>query len=390
MPLNTGDRLYTAGLAAALARAGARVKFLGLRSIDDTSAPREGLDEAVLWEEVAGSPATTFKALGSRYPVVAARHFTNEYVKALRRELSSGQYDAVVLDQYGMVWALPELRRGPGRALTVHIAHDFESEVTRQIARSYEGSSIKKVALHLNAVKTRWAELELAKNCDVVVSLTSEDAGEFRKLSSNHVTLVIPPGYSGEKLARREITSATPRRVVLIGSFQWIAKQINLENFLNSAANNIQRAGVDLQVIGSIPSDLRLRLASEFPFVSFRGFVPDIAAEMAEARLALVIDEVGGGFKLKILDYIFNRCPIAAVRASLGGVPPDLQRHFLTASTAVELSSLLVNRIDDFDFLNSVQVEAFDAADALFDWDKCGALLFSCLMDSRRLRASGT
>ena len=41
----------------------------------------------------------------------------------------------------------------------------------------------------------------------------------------------------------------------------------------------------------------------------FTGTVPDVTRYMDEARIAIVPERNGGGFKLKVLEYVFNRIP---------------------------------------------------------------------------------
>ena len=75
------------------------------------------------------------------------------------------------------------------------------------------------------------------------------------------------------------------------------------------------------------------------------------------ARIALVPEEIGGGFKLKILDYIFSRVPIAAVETALNGIPVQLQSQFVIESDISTLLATIVAVIDDIDRLNAMQNE---------------------------------
>jgi len=96
---------------------------------------------------------------------------------------------------------------------------------------------------------------------------------------------------------------------------------MNLERLLEAASNIFAQHQIELHVVGVIPEPLLARLKSRFPRVVFRGFVDDLSEEFRNARVALVPEEIGGGFKLKILDYIFSRMPVAAVGAALNGIP---------------------------------------------------------------------
>jgi glycosyltransferase involved in cell wall biosynthesis len=111
----------------------------------------------------------------------------------------------------------------------------------------------------------------------------------------------------------------------------------------------------------------------------FRGFVDDLRQEFQNARVALVPEEIGGGFKLKTLDYIFSRVPVAAVDAALNGVPTQLKSEFIVESSIGELLTAIVAGIDDIDRLNMMQNRAFELAEDLFNWDANGRPLLDAL-----------
>jgi polysaccharide biosynthesis protein PslH len=74
----------------------------------------------------------------------------------------------------------------------------------------------------------------------------------------------------------------------------------------------------------------------------------------------MVADPTGGGFKLKTLDYIFNRVPIAAMSGSIAGLPLTPGLHYLSFESIRELAQGVVAVIDDIERLNSLQRAAYD------------------------------
>src|SRR5689334_22423052 len=106
VPLNAGDRIYSANLAAAVARAGVRVVFLGLDNFDEPGGNPAHLDPHVKWRLVPGTPRSRTHAILSSLPLVGSRFATEKYRTAIARELASNVYDALVFDQYGMSWAI--------------------------------------------------------------------------------------------------------------------------------------------------------------------------------------------------------------------------------------------------------------------------------------------
>ena len=136
---------------------------------------------------------------------------------------------------------------------------------------------------------------------------------------------------------------------------------------------------IGFHIVGYVPENLQARLGAKFPWAVFRGFVDDLDREFQEARLAVVPEETGGGFKLKTLDYIFGRVPVAAINSALNGIPDQLKAQFILANNLQALVDRLVEAIDDTERLDLMQEQAFALAEGMFDWDANGRRFVSVL-----------
>jgi glycosyltransferase involved in cell wall biosynthesis len=158
---------------------------------------------------------------------------------------------------------------------------------------------------------------------------------------------------------------------VVIGSFDWPPKRISLERFLIVATPIFEAAGIELQIVGEAAPTYLAELGARFPSVDFVGRVQDVRPYMAHARIALVPDELGG-FKLKGLDYVFNRLPIMAMNVALPGMPLEDGLSVGLFDSHGALAEGVVALIDDFETLNRRQREAYEACALRFDWRRIG------------------
>ncbi|HSV68759.1 MAG TPA: glycosyltransferase [Methylibium sp.] len=378
-PFDSGDRIYTARLARAVAEAGADLTLTGYAA--DAAPPPA--DWPVRFVRVAGAPRSKWRALASPLPLVTAVHATPAY-RALLRDLLDERWDFIVLDQYGMGWALDAClhARGAGhRPLLVHVAHDHEASLSAALYRDYSGSSLKRALLWQNHVKTRLAERRLARRVDLLSAITAEDAARFRRDAPGTPSLALTPGYDGVPVAGAAPRATLERRVLLVGSFQWLVKQHNLQQFIAAADPVFARHGIVLDVIGSMPSALAQTLREQVHATRLHGFVDDIAPWLAGARLAVVPEAIGGGFKLKFLDYVFGRVPVATLEDAAAGLPPALRAAMLRRADLPGLVEAIVATIDDGVRLDGMQQRAADAARALFRWSDRGEALLSAVRD---------
>ena len=219
----------------------------------------------------------------------------------------------------------------------------------------------------------------LARAADIIVTLTAEDADSLAPLSPASAKLALPPGYNGPRAQDRQIGQATPRCVVIVGAYRWTPKQMNLSAFLEAADPILQDAGIGIDVVGEMPESLRQAWEVRVKATRFHGFVENLGEFLAARRMGLVVELTGGGFKLKTLDYIFNRVPIAAIRGSIAGLPLTPGLHYLSYKSMRELAQGIAAVIDDLARLNSMQQAAYERCNAYFDWSDRGRILCNAI-----------
>lgn len=373
-PMNAGDRIYSARLAVALAKAGVDLTVLGLA---DAEPPAEAAGPN--WVPVRAAERSSVAALLRPLPIIVERASPPAMVAAFRQLLKELNPRAVVVDYLASGWILGEIRRLPDPPKLVYIAHNFEERLAVDIARGFSGSAVKKLLLKINAAKVRKLEHALVDEGALVVALTERDRKDLVPRDPDKPSLVLPPGFAGHRVPSRAIDASVPRRVVMLGSVRWIAKQINVEEFVNAADAKFHKAGITFDVIGDVDDEFRQRLAPRMKATRLRGFVDDLPKELAEARLGLIIEAVGGGFKLKILDYLFARMPVAALAGSFEGLPAAANANIEVKPTAAALADAVVRLIDDFDALNRMQNACFEAVKDAFDWDADGRKLAAAI-----------
>jgi hypothetical protein len=100
---------------------------------------------------------------------------------------------------------------------------------------------------------------------------------------------------------------------------------------------------------------------------------------MDRARVAIVPERHGGGFKLKVLDYVFNRMPILALQGSIAGVPLRDGESTLLYGSHEALARGVLKVMDDLESLNRLQDSAYSACAGQFEWAARGLQLQAAL-----------
>ncbi|MDP3851187.1 MAG: glycosyltransferase [Luteolibacter sp.] len=380
-PADSGELIYSRGLLHSLAgQGGVELHVLTHRAAKD--APDSG--DGIHWHLTGPPPRKRLLGILSHLPGDADRLGNPKMRGALRDILAAGSWDWIVIDQAACAWALDEISvENP--AHIAYIAHNHEASLRPEVA-SYRGGSLPlRIALRKDAAKYARLENTLVARARLVTAITPRDAAQFQSAFPQCRISVLPPGYDAALIPASDpptIGAATPRRVVLAGTFQWIAKRRNLEDFLNAAAAPFQAAGIEFVVVGKAHPPYFQRLSQLHPWARFHANVPSMEPFLENTRIGLIPEALGGGFKLKALDYIFRGLPLASIDAALSGLPLVPGTDTISAADPATLAAAVAKHIDSPDILNAAARSALAKCRDTFHWSDRGASLASALHDA--------
>lgn len=378
-PRHSGELLYSGGLIDAAASAGLQLEVLtGAGALAGTTHGYGEAVNGVRWWRIRHKPRPAWRSLASPLPYLADRAVDATKAATLRRLLLDRRWNAIVFDGISNGWALRLVldHFGPkrDRPRLIYISHNHESSLRGQVA-ALEPNRLRRYLRTREALKVTRLENELIGAADRVTAITPEDRKLYTDRFPAKTIDVLTPGYGGRVLYDRTISTDVPRRAVVVGSYEWIAKRANLEAFLLHADPLAAASGVELCVVGKADPAALAAWRRRFPATRFTGTVSDVAPYMDNARVAMVPELHGGGFKLKVLDYVFNRLPILALRGSCAGVPLREDTSILLFADPAALARGMVAVIDDHERLNRIHTNAFADCRDGFAWHSRGALL---------------
>jgi glycosyltransferase involved in cell wall biosynthesis len=155
---------------------------------------------------------------------------------------------------------------------------------------------------------------------------------------------------------------------------------MNLAEFLAAADELFGQRRIELWVVGTVPE--RLRCDNRYRATRFLGYVEDLAPIFDMVRIGIVAEKTGGGFKMKSLDYIFSRVPVAAIAGSLAGLALIANRDYLSFETIDELAWGIAAAVDDIGRLNALHQAAYERCRGAFDWSDRGRTLLTAMREA--------
>ncbi|MCP3460067.1 glycosyltransferase [Bradyrhizobium sp. CCGUVB23] len=376
-PLFSGDALYSAGLIKSLALTNeAEVTVVGSRRSEHAvEKPFLGLPQITCVDARPSQVSAAF-SLASSLPKDAYFLATPD-LRARLLELLDQSWDWIVIDHAYSSGFLDIILSRRQAASICYVAHNAEGLIRREIARNFDNPA-RRLLMGYDARKYRNQEDKILQFADAVICITDEDASYFGR--SVKRTYVLPPVFLGKATPARAMTSDTPRALLLLGSFEWVAKQRNLDILIDSLLSQFKLNGISLNVVGGVPKPLRDRYESLKSHLVFHGRLPDISEIACRCRAGLVPELFGGGFKLKMLDYAFARLPIFGLKNAIAGTTEEEQSAMFLAESVTGLGAKIVENIDNLDMLNQSQARLFTMFSDRFGLESSAARMHRALL----------
>jgi polysaccharide biosynthesis protein PslH len=376
--------IYSRNMIQATAAAGADLHVLLLEKCLATP-PKDG-KAGITWLESGGRPNPDWMSLFSSLPNIAKRFSHAAGRKALSDALGGNDWDAIVFDNIAVAGYLATVLRWMQKSrrhpVLFYLAHNHETSTRWSVAANEKGSIVKRLVLSLDAVKVSRLEKKLIGHCPLISANTEYDRSLFLRDRYEGRCVVLMPAYDGPRLAARDLAQ-TERVVIVLGSYQWKAKRQNIEDFLDAAAAIFPQNNIILRVVGFMSEAYRQKLTAAYPWARIVGSVDDVERELDLARIGVVPEVAGGGFKHKILNYVFNRVAVAGITAGLTGVGlrPDID--CLSIADMRGLVGRIVEMIDRLPQLEAMTANACENCKDRFSWLSRGEALVAAIVAAR-------
>jgi polysaccharide biosynthesis protein PslH len=163
----------------------------------------------------------------------------------------------------------------------------------------------------------------LFSRLDAVISISPVDTSLIRAQSPEARVFEMPAGYAlNSPTVLRSKVSDDPR-FCFIGSLDYTVNRDGLEWFIDDIWPEVLEAYPAARLVVAGKSAQPLSFLSEAPGVTYLGFVGDLDRVVADSDIAIVPLRVGGGIRLKILDFLSRGLPIVSTNIGAEGLPVE-------------------------------------------------------------------
>jgi len=311
-----------------------------------------------------------FNSAFSSQPFNMAKYQRPSFEALVRDAIDSRRPDVVHFDSLHTAWYAGLVANKAPNALRVLRCHNAEHVILGRLAES-EPHPLKKALIGLQARRLNAYEAAALDAFDLILAITEADAARFRAMNPriDSRMIVVPAGAElPDQLAPAPPSAVGPIRLLHIAAMDWLPNQAGLKWFLEGVLPRLDAAGLDYQldVVGkNMPDDFKRYQSAR---VHVHGFVQDLAPITSRAQIAVVPLQVGGGMRVKILDYWAMGIPVVATGIGAEGLSSGDEPTVALADTEADFARVLIDLAGSAQARETLRAAAFRKVSASFGW----------------------
>jgi glycosyltransferase involved in cell wall biosynthesis len=297
---------------------------------------RLGIDVIRLPHRPPWTPVAVAQGVLGPWPYTLARYRNRVLEMTLRRLVAERRPVLAFINHLHLATYLDVL----GGLTTVLRAHNLEHLWLARYAERIGNPGAHLYACY-QARRMRRTEAELCAAFDLVLAIRDEEAEVLRRLAPRTRVEVVPVGIDLDRY--RERISSQPPIVALVGSWEWAPNVDGARTFLERGWDRVRSrvGGVRLRVVGKrMPRELA-QLARRVGAEAV-GYVEDMTIEFAQASVLVVPLWMGAGVRVKIVEALAARLPVATTTLGAEGLGLEPGVHALFGDTPETLGDAVV------------------------------------------------
>ena len=248
--------------------------------------------------------------------------------------------------------------------------HNVYSRLTERVAEERRG--LQGIYLRREAKLLARVEQHIARNADVVLTVSRDEQNTFQELGHREVRLV-PNGVdcSAYQVQPTGRLHETPM-LLYVGALSWQPNAAAARFLAREVLPAVQRRfpAARLQLVGRRP-DSSVWALRGLPGVEVYANVPDVGPYLERATLLTVPLDSGGGTRLKILEAFAAGLPVVSTPIGCEGIDANHGEHLWIAERH-RFADVICEALARPDISNQLAEHARELAWRKYDWSAIG------------------
>ena len=293
---------------------------------------------------------------------------SESFRQQLEREVEATQPDLVHVDSMDLYRWLERV----GDITTTCTHHSIESELLK-LRGMRLGNPITRKYAQWQAGQLRQVEERYAPRVSMNLMMSTLDARRLEEVAPGSQTAVVHNGVNAEWFKVQSSIPVRSREIVFVGPLYMYPNWDGIRLFVRESWPVIRRKDPEatLTLVGRATSAQVAELEAE-DGVQVLGFVPDIRPFIAGAQCCIAPLHIGGGTRLKILEYWAMGKPVVSTAIGCEGLRAKDGGNILVRDEPEAFADAVIDLLSDADFAESLGVNARATVEAEYTWDRIG------------------
>jgi glycosyltransferase involved in cell wall biosynthesis len=346
-PADDGGKIGILGILNAFLRLGHEVRLGGFdeegRAAEFGAAVGTRLDrwfcEDIPRRRVWRAKARVAAGIGT---YLVDKYWSRSFAAQVLAEYDQWRPDLVHLDHSHMGSYGLFLKSRRPRAVVCMRAHNVESIIWRRRA-DLAADALRRSVFGRQADLSERAERELFSRMDGIISISRVDTETIRRQAPDARLYEMPAGYEINRAVNQREAIGTDPRLCFVGSLDYTANRDGLGWFIAEIWPELRRSFPKATLAVAGRSATPVDFLQAVPGVTYRGFVADVSEVTDAADIAVVPLRIGGGIRLKILDFLSRGMPV--ISTAVGAEGTTLEHEGIPVVLVADAPAQFVERL---------------------------------------------
>jgi len=296
---------------------------------------------------------------------------------------SQDHYDAVVF----------ESALASGYHLSEHVKvildqHNIEFELLQR-AYLHETAWLRKWYNWWESRLVKPVEVELCRGADAIVVTSERERLLLKSILPPSKIEVVSNGVDIEYFHGNCSEQEVDGRIVFTGSMAYYPNVEAVLFFAQKCWPLVREhiPGAIWQIVGKDPLPAVRKLA-ELPGITVTGSVADVRPYFAEARVAIVPLQIGGGTRIKILEAMAMRKAVVSTSLGCEGLSVVPGKHLIVADQPEVFAQAVIELLNNAEKRQALGTAGRAMVEAEYSWEKCGTRLLELVTEVVEMESS--
>ncbi len=315
--------------------------------------------KALSWEMVG----RLIRSLVSKEPYTVWRHFSAEFVRAVRDAVAQHAIDIVHCDILPMAYAIRDL----GELPCTLTDHDVCYIKAKRIGE-HASNLLVKGMYWFESVKLRRFEKDCFGRVSVGVAVSEVDRDMLEALTNRQDLEVVANGVDTDEFVPSP-DKEQPATILWVGGLDYLPNRDAVQWFLTDVFPIVKKRvpNAKCDVVGGGGKQTLRNFASD-DSIMFHGFVESPVPYLQSATVFVVPVRSGSGTRLKMLEAMASGKAIVSTSIGAEGIKGDSGVHFLIADDPEEFAEQVVRLIRSAEERRRLGENARNLVVSVYDW----------------------